>query len=887
MRCVVPPTLDLLSVLLRRSGTTAGFLALLVRATLAQTGAPMAPLRALKAEPATVARTVRTVAPPKIDGREDDAAWRGVPFVGDFQVFAPKEGGTPVFRSEARVVYDDRALYLLVRAFDPHPDSIVRRLARRDTDGPPNDQVLLFIDPFHDRRSGYEFIVNPAGVKSDYLLSDDANEDQSWDGVWDVATTVDSLGWVAEFAIPLQQLRFSEYRAPTFGLTIGRWVGRNDERSSWPQYRRSRAGLVSQLGTLIGLRDLARPASLEVTPYLLGRARNTASSGLETQPALGGDLKYQPRPTIGLSATINPDFGQIEADPAVLNLTGIEVFQAERRPFFLEGSGLLRFPLAADGSALLFYSRRIGRRPALADQFGGSDPPTETTILGAAKATARLAPTTSFFALSAVTQREEGGTRPGGGPYILEPQSYYGVLRLQHDFRAGRSGIGFMVTRVDRAGGDSLSAALVPSMAQSGAVTFQHQTADGAYQVSGWAAVSDVRGSPSAIGQLQLSNVHAFQRPDAGVSFDSTRPALRGSAEYLFAGKAGGGITRFGVSYRRISPGFDINEMGFLSKAAIQSASVTAGLNVAHAGTLAGLHYRRASATLGFGGDWLTNGLPQARGLSLDASMELPNQAQLQLNAIQQLPGAYCTTSCTRGGPALIDPPHSTVTLGVTGDPRRAIIPHVALEWDQDDYGHSTGFGPQVDITWRPRSNLDLSASVIWFDAHYGTYFYQRFGAPLADTAHYTVGHLELPSRSLTTRVNYALTTSVTVQWYAQAYLSRGTFSNIRELADPRARDYNARFRPYGDTAVANHPGGIDFRQFRSNLVARWEYRPGSTLFLVWTQGRDLEAPGTGPVRIGRDFSGLFARPPKNVVAVKLSYWLNPRRAHSSRGAPR
>jgi len=854
---------------------------------IAQAGDPVLPPRTSGSETATVARAVRTPAPPKIDGREDDTAWRAVPFVGEFRMFAPREGGTPAFRSEARVAYDDHALYVLVRAFDPRPDSIVRRLARRDTDGPPNDQVLLFIDSFHDRRSGYEFIVNPAGVKSDYLLSDDTNVDQSWDGVWDVATTVDSLGWVAEFAIPLQQLRFSEYQAPTFGLTIGRWVGRNDERSSWPQYRRSRAGLVSQLGTLTGLQDLARPASLEVTPYLLGRARNTESNGWETRPAFGGDLKYLPRPTIGLSATINPEFGQVEADPAVLNLTGIEVFQAERRPFFLEGSGLLRFPLAADGSALLFYSRRIGRRPALADRFGGSDPPTETTILGAAKATVRLAPTTAFFALSAVTQQEEGRVPLGGGSYVLEPQAYYGVARLQHDFRSGRSGIGLMVTRVDRAGGDSLSEAFLPSTAQTGAVTFQHQTSDGAYQLSGWAAVSDVHGTSGAMGLLQLSNVHAFQRPDAGVSFDSTRTALRGAAGYLFVGKAGGGITRFGLSYRRISPGFDVNEMGFLSNAGVQSASMTVGLNVTHAGTLAGIHYRRASATLGLGGDWLTNGLPQARGLSLDASMELPNQAQLQLNAIQQVPGAYCTSGCTRGGPALVDPPHTTVILALKGDPRRAIIPQVALEWDRDDYGRSSGFGPQVDVTWRPRSNLDLSASVTWFNARYGTYFYQRFGSPLADTTHYTLGHLDLPTRSLTTRVNYALTTTVTVQWYAQAYLSRGTYSNIRELADPRARDYDARFRPYSDTTVTNHPVGIDFRQFRSNLVARWEYRPGSTLFLVWTQGRDLEAPGTGPLRVGRDLDGLFARPPKNIVAVKLSYWLNPRLTRLPRGGPR
>jgi len=827
------------------------------------------------------ALAVRTEAGPRIDGRWDDAAWSATPPIREFRVFAPREGGDPAFSAEARVLYDDRALYVLVRAFDPHPDSVVRRLARRDTYDATADQVLLFIDSFHDRRSGYEFVVTAGGVKSDALIFDDSGEDTSWDAVWDVATAIDSMGWTAEFAIPLQQLRFADRIAPTFGLMIGRWVGRTGERASWPQYRRSRAGLASQFGTLGGLRDLTGSGSLQIIPYALARTRGIAVAGrpaaLETHPSLGGDLRWLPRPNISLDATVNPDFGQVEADPAVLNLSGVEVFQAERRPFFLEGAGLLTLPLAADGSAQLFHSRRIGRRPTLAEDYGAPDSPAETTILGAGKVTARLTPTASVVVLSAVTQGEKGAARTDTpGRYLIEPRAHYGVARVQRDFRGGRSGVGIMVTRADRDAGDPVAGALMPGTAQVAAVTTQHQTTDGAYRVSAWGATSDVSGSPAAISQLQLSMVHAFQRPDDEVPFDPGRTALRGSAGSVFAGKVGGGVTRFDAMYRWIAPGFDVNELGFLTKAGVQSASASAGLKLNRSGRLAGVPYRGAGLTLGFAGDWSSGGLPYGRALTLDGTMQLQSLAQVRATVIAQLPGAYCTVSCTRGGPALVDPPRFTGTLDLTGDPRRALVPHLNVEVNRDDGGRSSGLGGQVDITWRVRSNLDLSFAAYALDARYAWYYYARFGDPANDTAHYTVAGLDLRTRSLTARANYTITPSLTLQWYGQAYVSRGAYADVRELADPRAADWSERFRPYGDTAVTARPGGLDYKQFRSNAVLRWEYRPGSALFVVWSQERNVDgtAPATPGLWPGRDLRDLFSERPSNTITVKASYRL-------------
>ena len=856
------------------SGAVLSLLLLATSRSLAQS-LPPAPSRELTAS--------RTASAPAIDGRDDDPAWTSGPVTDDFRDFAPREGIMPTLRTSARIRYDDRAIYFFVRAFDPAPDSVVRRLARRDTPDATADQILLFLDPFHDGRTGYEFIVTAGGVKTDATLFEDEMEDFSWDGVWEVATRLDSLGWTAEFAIPFSQLRFGEHRAPAFGLIVGRWVGRSGERMSVPQYSRAKQGLISQAGVIVGLRDLVSSRALEATPYSLARVRNLVSADarstrLETRPSIGADLKWVPRPSVSVEGTINPDFGQVEADPAVVNLSGFEVFQTERRPFFVEGGGLLALPLAPDGSGQLFYSRRVGRPPTLLDDYGATDSPTETTILGAAKVMARLTPTTVIAALSALTGTAEGRDRaPAAGRFVLEPRASNVVARVQQNFRAGRSGVGVMMTRLDRSDADSLSAAVLPTSAQSLALTTQHQTRDGAYQASGWVATSDVRGDADAVARLQLSPVHAFQRPDDGVAFDPRRESLRGSASYLSLGKVGGGITRFSTAYRRIDPGFDPNDLGFLTTSGVQSLTASAKIDQTRPGRIAGVPYRRANLSLAYAGEWSSTGLPYARTVTADGGLQLDNLAVVQGTVTQQLPGALCAVSCTRGGPSLVDPPRTTVVLDISGDPRRVLVPHVNAEYDRDDEGRSNGGGAQLDVTWRPRSNLDLSLAAYAFDSHYAWFHYGRFGDALSDTAHYTVARLDLRTRSLTSRVNYTLTTALTVQWYGQAYVSRGVYDDVRELADARAVDYARRFRPYGDAAVRANPGGVDFKQLRSNLVVRWEYRPGSALFVVWSQARDVdgEAPGRPGLWPARDFNDLLAIRPQNAVAVKLSYRLS------------
>src|SRR5947209_6010724 len=390
------PAVVLLAILLQTATPPAG------------TGGGVAPLPSS----ATRATAVRAAVPVVIDGRDDDAVWRIAPPITQFRQFQPKEDGDPRFPTEAKVAYDDRYFYVFIRAFDPHPDSILKLLARRDVRA-ATDQLKIMVDSYHDRRSGFEFAVNPAGVKRDYAMYNDSQEDDAWDAVWDVGTQVDSLGWTAEFRIPLSQLRYVPGATNTFGFAVWRDIQRYSERVSWPVYRSSQAGVSSQVGELTGLEGLPSPRRPEVAPYVVTKNVSVPTAGRfdRSQKVTGGaDVKYGITPNLTVDATVNPDFGQVEADPTVLNLSVFETFFQERRHFFVQGAGIFRFDVncsavndCSTGEGL-FYSRRIGRSPRLAD-YGGAASPLATTIYGAAKLTGRLPGGQTVGVLDAVTRR--------------------------------------------------------------------------------------------------------------------------------------------------------------------------------------------------------------------------------------------------------------------------------------------------------------------------------------------------------------------------------------------------------------------------------------------------------------------------------------------------
>src|SRR5437588_7930652 len=494
--------------------------AVVLLAILLQTATPAAGTGGGVAPPpssATQAKAVRAVVPVVIDGRDDDAVWRIAQPITQFREFQPKEDGDPRFATEAKVAYDDRYFYVFIRAFDPHPDSILKLLARRDVRA-ATDQLKIMVDSYHDRRSGFEFAVNPAGVKRDYAMYNDSQEDDAWDAVWDVGTQVDSLGWTAEFRIPLSQLRYVPQATNTFGFAVWRDIQRYSARESWPAYRGSQARISSQLGELTGLDGLPSPRRPEIAPYLVTKNVSVAAGGgfdRSKKVPGGADLKYGLTPSLTLDATVNPDFGQVEADPAVLNLTAFETFFQERRPFFVQGAGIFRFnvncsQVNCNGEGL-FYSRRIGRAPQL--DYGEPGSPTATTIYGAAKMTGRLPGGQNVGVLDAVTERAASPLDE-----TMEPTTNYAVVRTQQDFRNGESGGGMMFTAVNR-NLDQWSQDFLRRSAYVGALDFRHRFLQGHYQVSWSLDLSRVAGTDSAIARTQRDAVHFYKRPGAGVRY--------------------------------------------------------------------------------------------------------------------------------------------------------------------------------------------------------------------------------------------------------------------------------------------------------------------------------------------------------------------------------
>jgi len=808
----------------------------------------------------------RAVTPPSIDGKDSDPLWRNAHVIDGFRMFDPVEDGEPTMRTEAHVAYDDRNLYVLVRAFDPHPDSISALLSRRD-ERTPSDYIRVIVDSYHDRRTGYEFMVNPAGVQRDIYLYNDSDEDVTWNAIWEVKTSIDSLGWVAEFRIPLSQLRYPQRAEHVFGIGIHREVARLNERSSWPLLRRSQFGLASQLGEVRGLTGLSSPRRLELMPYTVqanDTKRAATGYGRHQSMTLGADLKYGLSSNLTLDATINPDFGQVEADPGVLNLGAFEQFFEERRPFFLEGTGIFRYDIDCnDGSCTgPFYSRRIGRSPQvgfLAEDQGAV--PRNSTILGAAKVTGRLPSGWSLGILNAVTGRESVAES-----LTVEPRTNYFVARAQQDLRGGRSGVGVILTAVNREL-DGYTADFLRREAYTAGFDARHRFGAGdKLQITGQVYGSSVRGSVDAIARTQRSAVHLYQRPDDDVLYDSTLRSLSGFGSGIGLSKNGGGITRFHTGLWYKSPGLEINDVGFMSNANNMGQSNWLAFVLQNPKWF----YRRWQINFNQWNSWYVDGLNSGHGGNINMNGQLKNMWFVYAGFGGET-GSYCG-ACLRGGPALWKNPAMQGWMGFTGDQRRAAYFSVNSFFRRADGGRTTTYDLSPRIEGRISTSFSTSVGLSFNRNIDDRQWLGNYGVIGSDTAHFTVARLSQKTVSLTTRINWTASPNLSLQLYAQPFVTGGDYSNWREVAAARERNYDARFRPFtlnGDAA------GFNFKQFRSNTVLRWEYRPGSTLFFVWAQGRVQDNMDPGSFSLRRDYRNLFGAHPDNTFLIKASYWFS------------
>jgi hypothetical protein len=837
---------------------------------------------------ATASRLTGTI---HIDGSLKEPQWQTAQPVTQFTQLDPQEGKPASERTEIRFLYDDNALYIGAMMHDREPPR--GRLGRRDMSMSASDWLTVILDPNHDHRTAVGFEVNPLGVRRDQTRSPD-NEDDSWEPVWEVEARVVDSGWVAEIRIPFSQLRFTGKSNLEWGLQIERQIARNQEFAEWSFTPRDQPRGIPRFGHLVGLTDLASGKKLEVMPYVVARSENIDRAGNpfrdnhEFDGDAGLDLKYRMSSNMTLDATVNPDFGQVEVDPAVINLTAFETFFPEKRPFFVEGSELFNF--GTDGTNSVFYSRRIGRQPTLAPPYAERDVPDASRILGAAKVTGRTSGGWAMGILDAVTQRETARFRtPEGeeGTAVAEPLTNFFAGRLRREARLGQTAVGTFLGAVNRAGMDGPLASVLRKSAYTGGADFSHQWDDRTWTLQGFVAASHVTGDRAAITATQRLPYHYFQRPDADhLELDTLATSLTGFAGSVGLRKQVGRHWFWNGSFNTITPDYEISDLGFQRRA--DRADIQVG------GTY-------SQPTPGRFRRW------QVSGTSLvehDYAWEMISN-RLFLNGFTQFlnywsAGVNVTLSgphtlddrLTRGGPAADRPGYAAFSANLSSDPRKKIVA---------SFGNFVQLGPGsginndwfAELTVKPRPNIEMSLGPsISFDKSEAQ-FLGRVPDPAANEtfgARYVFAAVDQTTISLDTRLNYTFSPSLSLQVFAQPFVATGDFGPAKELAKPRTFDFltygkdigviqDGRIYPSGTgtDAVSFAVPQPDFNvgSLRGNAVVRWEWRPGSTMYFAWQQSRSDFEP-IGDFRFRRDFDNVFGARPDNIFLVKISYWLNP-----------
>jgi hypothetical protein len=852
-----------------------------------------------RAVPPGELRAVRTATAPAVDGRLDDVAWAAAPPIEGFRQRQPTEGAEPTQRTVVRILYDDGALYVGARLYDTAPDSIVARLSRRD-EGTLSDAFMVMLDPYHDRRSGYYFGVNAAGTLMDGVLYNDTWDDDSWDGVWQARVARDAEGWTAEFRLPYSQLRFPRADVQVWGVNLRRDVARNQERDYLHVVPSTENGFVSHFPDLVGIERIRPGRGVELVPYVTSRAALTNppdgdpfDDGASLRADAGADLRLGLTSNLTLNATINPDFGQVEVDPAVVNLSAFETFFPERRPFFVEGLSVFDFGSGGSGRNMgfnwvnidPFYTRRIGRAPAgeLRDHEH-ADVPSSARILGAAKVTGRMG-ATNVGAMGALTGRTEARLAFADGTTSemeVEPLAGYGVVRAQREFNDGAQGLGLMGTAVRRDVTDDFQREYFNDGAYVGGLDGWTRFGGGRWVLKGWVSGSHVTGTTDRMARLQGASTHYLQRPDRrSYRIDSTRTSLSGFAGRLALDKVRGNWI-VNAALGAVSPTYDLNDVGFLGRTDL----VNAHLFVGHFTTDPGPVFRSRTLMAAVFGVTNFDGVRTGGGLWTRAETQLLNYWRVNSGVFVGA-GAYNQT-LTRGGPLVWYPAGAEADVFVESDQRRAWRVGVG------SYGSvgagDRGIGGDLEVTYQPRPNVTVSLGPGYSHLLTEAQYVHTETDALASATYgqrYVFARLDQWQLQANLRLNWTFSPSMSLQLFAQPLVATGAYDGYGELAAPRTFSFTA----YPDVARADDELTVDpdgdgpaaaftfdrpdfrFVSLRGNAVFRWEYRPGSTLYLVWTQQReDSEADGAfalGPAR-----RLLFDARPDNVVALKLTYWL-------------
>jgi hypothetical protein len=841
-----------------------------------------------------------------IDGKLTEPIWQSGNWQGDFVQRDPNDGSPETYKTEFCVFYDSDYLYVGAKAHDPEPEKIIAILTRRDSYS-QSDWLYVSLDTYNDNRTAFEFGINAAGVKHDLRRFDDTNEDDDWDAVWEGKSHINDKGWTAEWRIPFRELRFTSGDDMKWGFQMYRELPRhNSEMSVWSYWSHSEEGFVSHYGTLKGLRNIAVKDPIYLAPFVAGQANVSENlvnpvheNSYDLLSNIGADIRFSNRKGLTFNATINPDFGQVEADPADFNLTEFETYFRENRPFFMEGGNILRFNLGfGDGDAQfnnLFYSRRIGRSPQ--GQVPEDDNkevittsyPERTNILGAAKLTGKTNNGLSIGIMEAVTTEETGtvyyddNTRDIA---VIEPITNYWLSRIQQDFNDGQTSIGGIFTAVNRKLDDT-GIDYLHKAAYTGGIDIDHKFFNRKYGFQGAIAFSNVRGDTTAIQETQMSSARYYNRVDADyLEYDPLRTSLSGYAVKAIFTKNTGNI-RAATGGMAFSPGFEINDMGFLRKV----DDITQFTWVQYRKWEDMKHLRSFQMNFNQWSAWNFNGERRNIGGNINIHFDFNNNWGSGFGVNRGWGGL--DPAFNRGGPAMRTPDNWNLWGYTHTDGRKKVILQMFGYYfrNSDDV---VGIGIEPEITWRPRQNIQLTTQVE-FNRQQDTWAWIGKAEDENGETQYIWSSMNQKTISLVMRADLTLTPILSVQYFAQPFFTAGEYFDLMRVNDPYAEDYNRRFEKFGDGISYNYEndeyvvdkgndgiidytfeGQTDFnyKQFRSNLVVRWEYRTGSAIFLVWSQGfTDYE--NFKPFDISGDTRTLFNNDSDNVFMIKISHMLN------------
>lgn len=846
-------------------------------------------------------QATRIVNPPEINGVLDDEVWTEGKWINEFTQHEPYNGRETSQRTEFKILFDEDNLYVAVKAFDTHPDSIVNRLTRRDeVDG---DLVGIIVDSFHDLRTGFLFGVSSAGVKFDQIFTNNGeNEDPSWDPNWRVKTSINDEGWVAEMEIPFSQVRFEKNSGDVWGLQLARIIYRRNETDFWEHIPKDAPGFIHIIGELSGLEEIKPRKILDITPYGVAKAETFRKEpanpflrdGRRFGANVGIDAKIGITNNMTMDLTINPDFGQVEADPSEVNLTAYETFFSEKRPFFIEGRNITNFNLGIgdgdNGNDNLFYSRRIGRRPQgypSLDDGWYTDVPAYTNILGAAKITGKTKNGLSVGFVEAVTSEEKAEIDTAGGRIYetVEPLTNYFIGRVQKDFKDGNTILGGIVTGTYRDLDENLGGMMHKS-AYSGGIDFTQYFKDKSWMFNLNTAFSNVNGTSDMLSRTQRSSARFYQRPGKDYAvFDPDRTSLTGNAGKMQVQKLDGHWNFMGCMIWK-TPGFEINDLGYMTQADQMLSVIWAGYNQWEPKGI----YRRYNlngdffVVNNFGGDLTGFGFEWNGSMGFKNYWSAWTGGNINTQAI--------SPSLLRGGPSMKTPGRISQRMGFSTDYRKKFQLDYYVNLNRGFEASSSNFYTEVDLAYKPINSLSISLGP-GFSKSFSELQYVT-SVNSGEETKYIFASINRSTVSASMRINFNLSPDLTLQYWGQPFVATGKYYDFKYITDdPMADNYHDRFRLYendqisfdGDKYLIDHDrdGNTDYtfgnnnfnvQEFLSNLVARWEYKPGSTVYLVWSQTRSGNN-GSGMLDYFNDIMDLFnseLNKPNNVFLIKFSY---------------